>query len=105
MKDIKETHNIGLMIGHSYQSFEFDDNSTDYSYFTNPGDNKEVPNINKSRNVLMSFFGRANYSYKNRYLLTATLRADASSKLNPDDPLGLLPFSSLGLEREQRELP
>ena len=95
MKDIKETHNIGLMIGHSYQSFEFDDNSTDYSYFTNPGDNKEVPNINKSRNVLMSFFGRANYSYKNRYLFTATLRADASSKLNPDDRWGYFPSVAL----------
>ena len=95
MKDIRETHNIGLMIGHSYQSFEFDDNSTDYSYFTNPGDNKEVPNINKSRNVLMSFFGRANYSYKNRYLLTATLRADASSKLNPNDRWGYFPSVAL----------
>ena len=95
MKDIKETHNIGLMVGHSYQSFEFDNNSTDYSYFTNPGDNKEVPNINKSRNVLMSFFGRANYSYKNRYLLTATLRADASSKLNPDDRWGYFPSVAL----------
>ena len=95
IKDIKETHNIGLMIGHSYQSFEFDDNSTDYSYFTNPGDNKEVPNINKSRNVLMSFFGRANYSYKNRYLFTATLRADASSKLNPDDRWGYFPSVAL----------
>ena len=95
MKDIKETHNIGLMVGHSYQSFEFDDNSTDYSYFTNPGDNKEVPNINKSRNVLMSFFGRPNYNYKNRYLLTATLRADASSKLNPDDRWGYFPSVAL----------
>ena len=95
MKDIKETHNIGLMVGHSYQSFEFDNNSTDYSYFTNPGDNKIVPNIDKNRNVLMSFFGRANYSYKNRYLFTATLRADASSKLNPDDRWGYFPSVAL----------
>ena len=95
IKDIKETHNIGLMVGHSYQSFEFDNNSTDYSYFTNPGDNKIVPNIDKSRNVLMSFFGRANYSYKNRYLFTATLRADASSKLNPDDRWGYFPSVAL----------
>ena len=95
IKDIKETHNIGLMVGHSYQSFEFDNNSTDYSYFTNPGDNKIVPNIDKNRNVLMSFFGRANYSYKNRYLFTATLRADASSKLNPDDRWGYFPSVAL----------
>ena len=83
------------MVGHSYQSFEFDNNSTDYSYFTNPGDNKIVPNIDKNRNVLMSFFGRANYSYKNRYLFTATLRADASSKLNPDDRWGYFPSVAL----------
>ena len=95
MKDIKDTHSIGLMVGHSYQSFEFDDNSTQYSYFVNPGDNKEVANINKSRNVLMSFFGRANYSYKDRYLLTATLRADASSKLAKDNRWGYFPSVAL----------
>ena len=95
MKDIKDTHSIGLMVGHSYQSFEFDDNSTQKDYFVNPGDNKIVPNINKSKNVLMSFFGRANYSYKDRYLLTATLRADASSKLNPDDRWGYFPSVAL----------
>ena len=94
-KDIKEKHNVGLMVGHSYQSFEFDDNSTDYSYFVNPGDNKTIPTINKSRNVLMSFFGRANYSYDERYMFTATLRADASSKLNPDDRWGYFPSVAL----------
>ena len=95
MKDIKDTHSIGLMVGHSYQSFEFDDNSTQHDYFVNPGDNKHIPNINKSKNVLMSFFGRANYGYKDRYLLTATLRADASSKLNPDDRWGYFPSVAL----------
>ena len=95
MKDIKDTHSIGLMLGHSYQSFEFDDNSTQHDYFVNPGDNKHIPNINKSKNVLMSFFGRANYGYKDRYLLTATLRADASSKLNPDDRWGYFPSVAL----------
>ena len=95
MKDIKDTHSIGLMLGHSYQSFEFDDNSTQHDYFVNPSDNKHIPNINKSKNVLMSFFGRANYGYKDRYLLTATLRADASSKLNPDDRWGYFPSVAL----------
>ena len=95
MKDIKDTHSIGLMLGHSYQSFEFDDNSTQHDYFVNPGDNKHIPNINKSKNVLMSFFGRANYGYKDRYLLTATLRADASSKLNPNDRWGYFPSVAL----------
>ena len=88
-------HNIGLMVGHSYQSFEFDNHETFYETFVNPGDNKETPKIDKSKNVLMSFFGRANYSYKDKYLLTATLRADASSKLAKEHRWGYFPSVAL----------
>ena len=94
-KDIKETHSLGLMVGHSYQSFEFDDNKWDHSYYVNKADNKDINTIDKSRNVLMSFFGRANYSYKERYLLTATLRADASSKLSKNNRWGYFPSVAL----------
>ncbi len=93
-KDIND-HTIGIMAGHSYQSFEFDTNSTLYSYYTNPGDNTTIPTIDKSKNVLMSFFGRANYSYKDKYLLTATLRADASSKLSKENRWGYFPSVAL----------
>lgn len=34
--------------------------------------------------VLLSFFGRANYSFHDKYLLTATFRSDASSRFSPD---------------------
>ena len=94
-KDIKEAHSLGLMVGHSYQSFEFDDNKWDHSYYVNKADNKDINTIDKSRNVLMSFFGRANYSYKERYLLTATLRADASSKLSKNNRWGYFPSVAL----------
>ena len=94
-KDIKEAHSLGLMVGHSYQSFEFDDNKWDHSYYVNRADNKDINTIDKSRNVLMSFFGRANYSYKERYLLTATLRADASSKLSKNNRWGYFPSVAL----------
>lgn len=94
-KDFNENHNLGLMAGYSYQSFEFEDRSTEYSYFVNPGDNLEIPNINKSKNTLLSFFGRANYNYKNKYLLTATLRADASSKLSKENRWGYFPSVAL----------
>lgn len=40
---------------------------------------------------LLSFFGRANYDYKNRYLLTATLRYDGSSKFLNDVRWGMFP--------------
>jgi len=39
----------------------------------------------------LSYFGRANYDYNGKYYLTATVRADASSKLNPNDRWGIFP--------------
>ena len=38
-----------------------------------------------------SFFGRVNYSFDNRYLLTATVRADGSSKFGPSNKWGVFP--------------
>lgn len=46
-------------------------------------------------NSLLSYFGRANYSYDNRYLLTATLRYDGSSKFGPNKKWGLFPSAAL----------
>ncbi|RAK70688.1 SusC/RagA family TonB-linked outer membrane protein [Hymenobacter edaphi] len=48
------------------------------------------------RNDLISFAGRVNYSWKGRYLLTATTRADASSKLGPDNRWSYFPSVGLG---------
>ena len=47
-------------------------------------------------NELQSFFGRVNYQYKNKYLLTATLRADGSSKFGGNNKYGYFPSFSLG---------
>ncbi|WP_167607218.1 SusC/RagA family TonB-linked outer membrane protein [Maribellus sediminis] len=44
----------------------------------------------------LSFFGRANYQFKNKYLLTATLRSDASSKFSKDNRVGIFPAVALG---------
>ena len=89
MKEIGK-HNLSFMVGHSYQRFYFSKESNKTEYFTGQN-NVETPVNDKSRNVLISFFGRANYSFNDRYMLTATLRADASSKLNPDDRWGYFP--------------
>ncbi|KAA6300519.1 MAG: TonB-dependent receptor SusC [Candidatus Ordinivivax streblomastigis] len=43
-----------------------------------------------------SFVGRLNYSFKNKYLLEATLRADASAKFTPEKRWGYFPSVSLG---------
>ncbi|MFZ5939804.1 MAG: SusC/RagA family TonB-linked outer membrane protein [Bacteroidota bacterium] len=44
----------------------------------------------------VSFFGRVNYQFMNKYLLTATLRSDASSKFAKENRLGLFPAFAVG---------
>jgi iron complex outermembrane receptor protein len=87
-KTFNESHNLTVAGGHAYQSFEYDNYNFD-SEAQEDGNTYEF--IDKSKNVLLSYFGRANYDYKGKYYLTATVRADASSKLNPNDRWGFFP--------------
>ncbi|CDF80751.1 TonB-dependent receptor [Formosa agariphila KMM 3901] len=87
-KSFKDIHSLTAVAGYSYQSFEFDNNSYDSE---DEEDGLAYEFIDKSKNVLLSYFGRVNYNYDNKYLITASLRADASSKLNPDDRWGYFP--------------
>ena len=50
----------------------------------------------KNHLQLLSFFGRVNYTFKDRYLLTATLRADATSRFSKDNRWGYFPAVALG---------
>ena len=52
------------------------------------------PKISKSEYFLVSFFGRANYSYDNRYSITATLRADGTSRF-ANNKWGIFPSVAL----------
>jgi len=53
------------------------------------------PKFNKTRSTLLSFFGRVNYAFKDRYLFSANLRADASSKFAPGKQWGYFPAGSV----------
>ncbi|MGQ7944663.1 SusC/RagA family TonB-linked outer membrane protein [Flavobacterium sp. WC2509] len=48
-----------------------------------------------SPNKISSFFGRANYGYDDRYLVTVTARADGSTKFGPDNRWGVFPSAAL----------
>lgn len=50
----------------------------------------------ESKRVLLSFFGRANYSYDGRYLASFTLRSDGSSRFGSDRRFGYFPSASVG---------
>lgn len=87
-KEFNDLHNLNFVAGHSYQSFEYDNYDWSKNYSTGI---VTTGGIDKSKNVLLSYFGRLNYDFDGKYLITGTLRADASSKLNPDDRWGYFP--------------
>ncbi|PID67806.1 MAG: SusC/RagA family TonB-linked outer membrane protein [Flavobacteriia bacterium] len=90
-KDLNK-NNIVFTGGYSYQSFDIDNYDYD-SEKEEVGNDPETYDLQKS--VLLSYFGRLKYGFDNRFLLTATLRADASSKLNPNDRWGFFPSAAL----------
>ena len=62
---------------------------------TSQGTPISVDNFYSPDDRLLSFFGRVNYDYKNRYLLTATYRADGSSKFLGDNKWGYFPSAAV----------
>ncbi len=54
------------------------------------------PNSLRTNEALVSYFGRANYSFLDRYYLSFTMRADASSKFSKENRWGYFPAGSFG---------
>ena len=69
----------------------------------------ETTNVSISRNTLMSFLGRANYQYRDRYLFTASVRADGSSKFTEGHRWGFFPSGAfawrMGQEPWMKKIP
>jgi TonB-dependent starch-binding outer membrane protein SusC len=82
-------HKIDITAGYGWQHFYRDA----YSVEKNVSRTKLSPS--KSENYLVSFFGRLNYTFNGKYLLTATLRNDGSSRFGPANKWGLFPSVAL----------
>ncbi len=80
--------NIDAMLGYSWQYFK----SSGYDYSANvSGSRIDVDKAFATERYLVSFFGRANVSYLQKYLLTVTLRYDGTSRFSPDTRWGVFP--------------
>ena len=85
-KDFTKEHHFDIMGGYEWQHF-WRSQENDYMGVY-PSTNSEHPNKTlphtpyhfKTESYLVSFFGRANYTYMNRYFLTATVRDDGTSR-------------------------
>ncbi len=84
---------IDVMGGYSWQHFWREN----YQYATN-GSGSEIltpKNYDPTESYLVSFFGRLNYTLKERYLLTVTVRQDGTSRFSPDTRWGTFPSAAL----------
>ncbi|OQP66134.1 SusC/RagA family TonB-linked outer membrane protein [Niastella populi] len=101
-------HKLTALAGHSYQKIFVQRRGTSINNFPisnidpvyNPGLGQELTLANNRPtghaliNELQSFFGRVNYQYNDKYLFTATLRADGSSKFGSNNKYGIFPSFS-----------
>ena len=95
MKDVKSiSSKFDVMAGYSWQHFWVNNNNYNGNV---PHDSAHADTIIvKQEYYLVSFYGRFNYTFKNRYLLTATLRDDGSSRFSKSKRWGLFPSVALG---------
>jgi len=103
-------HIFSALLGHSYQKIQYIGRTWSINKFPivptepiyNPGIGQELtlatnkPGGSATINELQSFFSRLNYQYQDKYLVTATVRADGSSKFGSNNKYGIFPSFSLG---------
>lgn len=91
-------HHVDAMAGYSWQRFYRSNWSKfPYSEAMAQKENKEFykeMTSYKTEHYLVSFFGRLNYTFNNKYLFTFTLRDDGSSRFNEDNRWGLFPSAA-----------
>ena len=91
-KTFAEKHNLDIMAGYSWQRFYSESNS----FTARISDNATLNDShNKGELYLISFFGRVNYGFADKYLITATVRADGTSRFQ-NHKWGIFPSVAFG---------
>jgi len=97
--DFAGGHHFDALAGYSWQHFYNESTNHQYKLTTS----EDLSNVkNASEYFLVSFFGRVNYSYDNRYMLTATVRRDGTSRFS-NNKWGLFPSVAFGWNIKKEE--
>lgn len=100
-------HKLSLLLGHEYVFRELESHNTtvhgfpatfsfsDARKLSAQGNANNIENYLFPDDILLSYFGRANYDFKGRYLLSATFRADGSSKFSESNRWGYFPSAAI----------
>ena len=103
-KDIKAIGSrLELVAGYEYQNYK----TTNYNFSDLTYDKTVVNSPNFASNVpeytLVSYLGRANLNILNKYVLTASVRQDGSSKFNPDNRYALFPSAAIAWKLKEED--
>jgi TonB-linked SusC/RagA family outer membrane protein len=114
-KILDKKHNLNVLLGQEYiktelqvltntvhgfpASFTFQDTR----FLSTQGQANSIDNNFSPDDKLLSFFGRANYDYLGKYLISATFRADGSSKFSPENRWGYFPSASAAWRISQED--
>jgi TonB-linked SusC/RagA family outer membrane protein len=107
-----EKHQVTLLLGQSAQEFNYSNLQASRSGYTNnnlqelnngPVNDATGNSGTSSRQRLASYFGRANYDFKGKYLFSATARYDGSSAFAPGHKFGFFPGVSAGWRVSEEE--
>lgn len=95
-------HNIDLLAGYSAQKYDQNYRTINGSNFPSDkipwiiGATTTTGNTNNTAWTMASWYGRANYSFRDKYYLTATIRHDGSSRFGENKKWGYFPSASVG---------
>ncbi|MCK8521139.1 TonB-dependent receptor [Aquimarina sp. D1M17] len=103
--EIGSNATLDAILGYSFQEFKAETTTLIAADFRNPDPGFMINNIASAQvfganttdftDELQSFYGRVNYSLMGKYLVTATLRADGSTRFGPDRKYGYFPSFAL----------
>ncbi len=97
-------HDVSAIVGTSYNTTKYDSwvmraasfNSAVITTLNAAAINAAGTNTRETKNTLISYFSRVQYNFDNKYLLSASIRRDGSSRFGPDTKWGVFPSVSAG---------
>lgn len=104
-KQFNQVHNLNVTLLQSYQKNNFENSAIDVTgipagtqQFYSLGSGSQVNGVGTRLEEwsLLSYMARVNYDFKEKYLLTATIRADGSSRFGANNKFGYFPSVALG---------
>lgn len=93
--------NVDLTLGYDYQYWKY--TTPFYAILNADGVQQSTSAATDQRHSLISYYGRLNYTLMKRYLLTATMRRDGSSRFSPDNRWGTFPSVALAWRVSQED--